>query len=487
MLFNIDSVELKLKGNGDLMQKAAKFQGGYLLVVAVILIVIVGFIGSLIAYMYVGSTRSNTSRSQSNAAFYIATSGLEVAKRFLVGRGQSCPYLTSNHTNITFPFSGTQTGQFSVTGNDTLAYNQLSGSITASTVNISAVNASTFSSDSGALLIENEIISYPTKVSNTFQNVKRGIAGTTAVAHPTAPPTTALIKQHMCVLQSTGLVPTTATSSKALGQRVLREPITMGMGYLPVDRSLPGLLLMPAVVGGHNVTLVNASTSVTNANIDGAGCAIAANGTVTAGFTYNCKATSGYANTVWQNDTEISNNATDFYNYFFNQSVASLEASGYQATSAAAINNIITVGQPGYGKDVVWYSGSLTLTSGSYLTTAPDAFPRVKTLIITGDLVINSSTGVTIGSAATPVKIIVLGNFTVQTSSVASVIYGFIFDDGNATLRGLLNVYGALAAIGNTIIGTAAQPATINFTQAVFDRLSASSVDTVQVNSEVFN
>jgi hypothetical protein len=166
-------------------------------------------------------------------------------------------------------------------------------------------------------------------------------------------------------------------------------------------------------------------------------------------------------------------------------------AVGYLASGAGNINDIITAvvpTDPGYGKDVVWLNNNLTITTGSYLTTAPSAFPGMKTLIVEGNFTINSSTNhVTIGSATNPVIIIVNGNFTIQTTSGGVDIYGFIYADGTLIMRGITNMYGAIAARGNITIGTATAPTNINFTSDVYNALKGSSFKSIPLIYEVFN
>ncbi|EKE01036.1 MAG: hypothetical protein ACD_21C00234G0001 [uncultured bacterium] len=461
------------------MEPKIKSQRGYLLIVAVILIVIVSFIGGSIAYIYIGSSKSNTNILRSNDAFYVANSGLEMVKRSLIARGRSCPHISGNFANVELPAGTPKTGEFTVTGDDVLAFAALSGSITSSSADVTANDASDFASELGTALIENEIITYPKKASNTLQNMKRGVAGTTAAAHPTAPLTTALIKQHMCVLQSVGQVPTTATSSAPDGKRVIREPIAMGMGYLPVDRSLPGLLLMPALIGADNVNL-RRTNSVINNIIDPRGCAVAARGSVSLGgasSTAICKSISN-PNNVWSGDTEISNNLATFHSYFFSQSLTDMQNAvplSCRTTNSAQINNLLT--SPNC--DVVWYnpgSGTLQLPN---LT--PDPNQKVKTLIVDNNLTVPSGVSMTNGQ---PVKIIVKNSLTTATNS--NNIYAFFYVQNTTTLGRDSTLYGAVASF-NVIAGSAQGGITVNYTQAVFDRLSASSTATVSMTSEVYN
>ncbi|GEM_PF-6425642 len=75
-------------------------QKGYLLVVAMLLIMLIGFMGAVITNMYYGSTWSSTDHGQADTALYLAESGIEQATHRLlnpiVGARLTCAQLTSS-------------------------------------------------------------------------------------------------------------------------------------------------------------------------------------------------------------------------------------------------------------------------------------------------------------------------------------------------------------------------------------------------------
>ena len=446
-----------------------------MLVVAAFLVVVIGFFAATIAYMFMGGTQASTNILQSNTAFYIALSGIEMAKRAILFNDNTCSSINTTFANVAFPLSGTAIGSFTVTGSSYSYSSQLSGAITSTTANITVSNATGFLTGGiGAVSIGNEIITYPTITSNTLKNVRRGAAGTTAVAHSSSAP----VVQNMCVLRSTGRISTLADDGTSpMGRRVLVESLFVGTGNSPFDFSVPGISSMPPAISGGTIIVDGGTTTVNNPNACGTGCALAARSSITNNSAYVTCSTTGCP-IVDANDTDISTDSNTFYNSFFNQSVASMEASGYQATSTSAINNIITSGQPGYGNSVVWYDGNLNLTSGSYLTTAPPAYPGIKILIVTQSF--SMTTGVTIGSATNPVIIISLG----PANTNGGTIYGILYGQSTVSIASGTTLYGAAAAFQGMTINS---NSVINFTQQVFNVLSSTSSTTVQGGAEVFS
>lgn len=478
-------------GNIQSVKYNPKYQHGYLLLVAMFLIVIIGLLGATITSMFVGKTRASTNVFASNQAFYIAMSGLEIVKRALITKSITCTNITNTYTNIDFPNNSSSIGAFTITGTTNTASSQLFNAIGNTDTNITLINTNGLA-PTGTATIESETIYYSNIIGNTLTNVSRGFNGTTAVSHLAA---TSLV-QNICDLQSTGWVKTLANDNiSPIGKRALREsiilrmPSSTGSQCIPVNCTLPSTIPVGAIISGGAVSINSTNNSITNANSDGLGCAVAASRGVDPAI-YQCKSTNGYTNTVWPSNQQISTNAATFYSYFFTTQPntgtvgqGGLEGSGYKATSASAINNIITSGKTGYGKDVVWYNGNLSLTSGSYLTTVPTAYPKTKILIVEGNLTLAS--GVTIGSSTNPVIIIVnnSSNKTRILTSTGAIIYGFVFVDGQTVLQNGAILYGELASVqGVTLLNNVV----VNFTQAVFDALSSQNIIPMPDISEVF-
>lgn len=86
-----------------------KNQQGFLSIIAIILVVIVGLIGSAAAYQLVGDTRQAGNSLHSSQAYYVAQSGVDYAKHFFAANTASCG---ASFNNVSFPGAK---GTFSVT------------------------------------------------------------------------------------------------------------------------------------------------------------------------------------------------------------------------------------------------------------------------------------------------------------------------------------------------------------------------------------
>lgn len=201
-------------------------QQGYLALVTVALIVIVGFVGMAIAYMFVGSATSSINYLQSSKAFYIADGGLEKATRLL-----STPVLTgtparvacsavtgdSRLTNSSLgegTFTVTSTGPFYVTSPTTL-----NGALTAAATSITVVSTSNYQS-AGRIMIDTELINYSSKDSTHFLGVTRGADGTTATTHTSG----TAVGQYQCNLTSNGGIPSIASP---VNKRVITQDVQL--------------------------------------------------------------------------------------------------------------------------------------------------------------------------------------------------------------------------------------------------------------------
>jgi len=460
-----------------------KIQQGYLLVVAAILVVVVGFIAAVIAYMYLRATKSSANLTQSNQAFYIATSGIEIAKRDMIANGVVCETINgaAKYTNAAFPpDAATPIGYFTVVGTARDASSQLSAGISAASTSIPLVSVAGFSSPSGMALIGDEFISYYGIQGTTLQNVLRGASGTTAIAHSSG----IAVNQNSCVLTSSGMVPTIDNPE---GKRVLQvQLIRRGRGYLAPGKSLPNSILPSVILGGSTSSFTDHNSGnhgITNDNSDGIGCAVATAGTYNppTKVDYQCTTSSG-AGTVWSNNYNSPAPAIDtanFYSYFFDKSISNMEGSGYLAATVDNINDVATPGNPAYGNNVVWINGDTSVAKDTLLTTTTS----VTTLIVNGDLNITggSGTGNVIGSPDYPVKVIVTGDFTV---SKKTTIYGFLYIMGNANLQNNLTLNGAIASVGNV---TFSGNCVINFTSDMANNLAGSPPQAGQSSPEIYN
>jgi|GEM_PF-2350213 len=193
-----------------------KSQQGYLLIIAIVLIVIIGAIGTMLVYMFIGGSNSENNLSQSSQALYIAASGIEYAKRDLVSKNYDCASINGSG-NYKQSFAS---GQFMVTGAANAASTTLNGAIntTASIATITLSNAADFVNGDGVVTIGGEHFSYTSKSGNVLQNVTRGVSGSVAATHSNG----VAVSQNQCVLTSTGAIPTIdAPSFKRTVEEVL--------------------------------------------------------------------------------------------------------------------------------------------------------------------------------------------------------------------------------------------------------------------------
>ena len=185
-----------------------KRQNGFLAIVAIVLIVIFAIIGVFVTYVVNSDMLSATNHLGGQKAFYIAEAGLEGGAHQLmiptIASRTICTGITGNANLTNFTFTGAA-GPFTVTGTgpQSPTASTLSGAITASATTIPMTSVATYAS-TGRIMIDSELIDYTTISGSSFVNVRRGVAGTTAVAHASG----AGVGQYQCLLQSQGGVPT---------------------------------------------------------------------------------------------------------------------------------------------------------------------------------------------------------------------------------------------------------------------------------------
>jgi Tfp pilus assembly protein PilX len=188
-------------------------QRGFLAVLAVVMVVIIGFIGVAIAEMYYGASKSTTASQQADNALFIAESGLEKATRFI-----GTPFVTgttarigcasvagsSGLTNTSFG-NGTFTA---TTANSTPIYvkSTLSSAITSSSTSIPVANTAGFA-PAGRIMIDYEIINYGGISGNNFIGVQRGTNKNYNTSHATG----AAVSQYQCDLDVKAGIPNLVT------------------------------------------------------------------------------------------------------------------------------------------------------------------------------------------------------------------------------------------------------------------------------------
>ena len=200
-------------------------QRGQLLVAGVVLIVVIALMIVTLGFLYVSSERSSTLHGQSDAAYFVARSGLESA---IYQRSQLDTPCDTSASGLVGPGNNSNVavgaGSFTLDAAKTKIYptpavsSTLSGGgITTTTPGIITVTvaAGAFASYAphGRIRIENEEIDYSsTSTSATvcgtapcFVAWRRGANGTTAATHAAG---VAVFQDDQCLIRSTGTVGT---------------------------------------------------------------------------------------------------------------------------------------------------------------------------------------------------------------------------------------------------------------------------------------
>lgn len=496
------------------MESFLKRQRGYLLLIATVIIVIVGFVGGILAYMLIGQSSAATETLQAKSALYIAASGLELAKRDLIVNGVQCSAIegTGAYTNASL-FNG----KFSVSGYPKVAISTLNQNITASAVSIPLngtillenINASATVipvtnaaslPNSGTVRIENETVSYTSISGDTLQNVTRGILGTIAASHaggtfilngfstsgiiwldnelisyngingnvlqnavrgalgtvPAAHLAGANISQNQCVLTAIGGVPDlTVTSDKRTLQQVL-PAASSGVGGSLVN---PTLISVGQVQMAGTVYIVN--PAVTSSSPNFAGSTIVTTSTVaiagTGGTKINSDAglvqSSGSGNIkadIIQNYTGISSNVNS-PDYLFNKFFHHSTDTGQALLNYIKANSDVTI----------------TSNAATIVTNLNNVNNYGKTIWVNGVIQVAGNNSVTVGSPTKPVVLIIDGGIQLAGSNTM-------------TVYGLLYVRGAVQLSGTSHIGGRGMIATEGVTQL-------SGVDTINFDSAILN
>ncbi|EKD71880.1 MAG: hypothetical protein ACD_46C00080G0015 [uncultured bacterium] len=210
-------------------------QRGYFLLIAVIFIMIMGVLGSMIAYTFAGRATISVYQQQGLKTFYNAESGLEIVTRLLnipalsgTPSRISCEQVTGNSSTTNASLNG---GTFTVTtvnNSPISAEDTLSSAINSSTTSISVDNSAGFAS-SGRIMIDREAIDYAGISGNTFIGVVRGV-GTTASSHASG----AGVGQYQCSLDSQAGIPSIASPTY---QRELQWDVQLQDGWAVGNQS----------------------------------------------------------------------------------------------------------------------------------------------------------------------------------------------------------------------------------------------------------
>jgi len=173
-------------------------QQGFLLIFAIVLILVMAFIGLILTRLFTNQTNTSTNLLLSKQALYIAISGLEIAKRDITMKAISCDTLGAQHNS-----ESALNGQFSLTGTKSNASTLLSGNINANSSSIHLTDAAGFAL-AGIVLIVGEYIYYASLSGNIISTLSHGKANSAAANHNSG----VTIRQSQCYITSTGAIPT---------------------------------------------------------------------------------------------------------------------------------------------------------------------------------------------------------------------------------------------------------------------------------------
>jgi Tfp pilus assembly protein PilX len=167
---------------------------GFLLIVAVFVLVVVALAVVALGNMTSADIRSGTAHAQSEQAYFAAASGVEYAS-FQFGPGTACG--SSNINNAT----GT-VGQarFTITTQTYLASTATTDNpLAAGALAINVGSTAGFASH-GRIWIDAEQMNYSGKTATSFTGVSRGQAGSTVTTHALG----STVSQDQCLVKSTG-------------------------------------------------------------------------------------------------------------------------------------------------------------------------------------------------------------------------------------------------------------------------------------------
>lgn len=208
-------------------------QQGFMILIAVIFILVMGVMGTIIAFMFANRARVSAAVYNGMDAFYIAESGLGASTRYI-----SRPSLSTSPTRVAcgsitghaqLTAASMSNGQFTATASaPSLVATTLSGGITSSATSLTVASAASLASR-GRIVIDREVIDYAGKSGNTLLSLTRGADNTSASSHASS----ASVSQFQCNISSTGAVPSIASASY---QRDLSWGVQLQDGWVVGDR-----------------------------------------------------------------------------------------------------------------------------------------------------------------------------------------------------------------------------------------------------------
>lgn len=250
-------------------------QQGYFLVVAVIFILVMGVMGSIIAYLFSSRGLLSAAQLQGLRAFYMAESGLEIGTRYLSRPSFTAPARTAcanitGNAQLTNAALSNGTFTLSTVSSPGYAVSTLSSGITAASALIPLSSVSGLSA-AGRVMIDKEKIDYAGISGTTLLGATRGVDGTMASIHVSG----ASVGQYQCTLDSQAGIPMIAAPTYA---RELRWDVQLQDGWAAADNSGNNFILTrwnypteiswnaASVAGGSNSADLNAVSMLSNAD-----------------------------------------------------------------------------------------------------------------------------------------------------------------------------------------------------------------------------
>ncbi len=184
-------------------------QQGFLAMLAVLLIMVAGFVGITVVYFLSSNATSTLGFQQAEKSLYIAEAGFEKTARLLLTSNLSggnarigCASVTGNGnlTNIAFD-AGTFTAT-TVAGNPVRANTTLSSALTSTATTIPLTSTAGFAS-AGRVMIDEEIINYGAVSGSNLIAVQRGVNANHAIPHDSG----AAVAQFQCLVDIKGGIP----------------------------------------------------------------------------------------------------------------------------------------------------------------------------------------------------------------------------------------------------------------------------------------
>jgi len=205
-------------------------QQGFFLIIAVILMLVLGFMGTAIIYMMGNRAQLSAAELNGFKAFYLAESGIETTMRYLTRPMVTSPAritCSSVTGNAQLTNASLLNGTFTATAiNNTPYYSvdTLNAAITATATTLTVSNSSGFA-PRGRIVVDREQIDYAGISGNTFVGLMRGVNDTLASSHIAG----AGVAQYQCSIKVDAGYPSIAAPDY---KRTLQASVQLPDGFV---------------------------------------------------------------------------------------------------------------------------------------------------------------------------------------------------------------------------------------------------------------